>query len=159
MAENRTLILGLGNEILTDDAIGPKLAYRLEKEPALKNCDFLTAAVGGLEVVEMIIGYEKVILIDAIRTGKAEPGTVFFLTPDNFRETLHLSSFHDVSFLTGLKMASRLGQELPCRIHIVAIEIVEDLVFSDQFSPEIESIYDSIYREVRGGVVELLGSE
>jgi len=53
--------------------------------------------VGGLEILELIRDYGSVIIIDAIKKKDGVPGTIYKLTPANFKETLHLSSFHDVS--------------------------------------------------------------
>ena len=94
---NSTLILGIGNDILTDDSIGPKLILELQKAMDHPHVTFQTAALGGLEILELIRDYGSVIIIDAIKTKDGVPGTIYKLTPDNFKETLHLSSFHDVS--------------------------------------------------------------
>ena len=48
------LILGIGNDILTDDAIGPKIVKRLQEDLSYSKISFLTAAAGGLEILEMI---------------------------------------------------------------------------------------------------------
>jgi hydrogenase maturation protease len=143
-----TLLLGIGNDILTDDAIGPKLVKRLETNLKGGGLSFHTAAVGGMEIIEFISGYQKVIIIDAIRTKEGIPGTVSHFTPADFKETLHLSSFHDMNFLTALEFAKKLNLQLPGQIDIIAIEIVEDLTFSNEFSPIIAEKFDQIYNEV-----------
>lgn len=145
---NNILILGIGNDILTDDAIGPKLARDLQKDLTNENISFMTAAAGGLEILEMIKDFEQVLIIDAIKTRDGIPGTIYYLTPDNFKETLHISSFHDVSFLTALELAKKLEINIPSRIDIIAVEIVEDLTFSNEFSEDIAAKYDDIYREI-----------
>ena len=146
--KNSTLILGIGNDILTDDGIGPKLIIELQKAMDHPHVTFLTAAVGGLEILELIKDYGSVIIIDAIKTKDGIPGTVYKLTPANFKETLHLSSFHDVSFLSALDLAEKMEIPIPNQIDIIAIEIVEDLIFSNEFSPPIAQKYELIYREV-----------
>jgi len=155
-AQSDILILGIGNDILTDDAIGPKIVKRLQEDLSYDNISFLTAAAGGLEILEMIKNYQQVIIIDAIKTRDGIPGTVYYLTPENFKETLHISSFHDVSFLTALKLAAKLEIPVPGRIDIIAIEIVEDLTFSNDFSKPISDKYDKIYHEIRETVVGLI---
>ncbi len=152
----KTLILGLGNDILSDDAIGPKLVYQLEQELKNHGVIFKTSALGGLEIVEMIRDFSKVLIIDAIRTKDGVPGSVYHFTPDNFNETLHISSFHDVSFLTALELAKKVDFESPSSIEIIAVEIIEDLEFSNEFSPQISEKYDSIYKEVKQYVFSFL---
>ena len=143
------LILRIGNDILTDDAIGPKIVKRLQEDLSYENISFLTAAAGGLEILEMIKDFQQVVIIDAIKTKDGIPGTVYYLTPDNFKETLHISSFHDVSFLTALELAKKLEIPIPSQIDIIAVEIVEDLTFSNEFSEDITARYEDIYREIK----------
>ena len=103
--EKDILILGLGNDLLTDDRIGPKLVHDLKARIVHPNVIFETAAVGGLELLEIIRDYKKVIIIDAIKTAEGICGSVYDLTPTDFMETSHLSNIHDISFLTALRLA------------------------------------------------------
>ncbi len=148
MDNEKTLVFGIGNEIITDDAIGPKLAKRLKSSLNYSNIDFGTAFIGGLDILGYIEGYTKVIFIDAIKTKGGVPGDVYLFSVDNFKETLHLSNLHDISFLTALELGKELGYKIPKDITIIAIEIVEDMVYSDNFSIEIEQKYEDIYQEV-----------
>jgi hydrogenase maturation protease len=149
MIRNRVLIHGIGNEILTDDGIGPKLVKRLKGSLSKKDIDFETASLGGLDLLEYIQGYQTVIFIDAIRTRNGIPGTVYQLSPENFNTTIHLSNVHDISFLTSVALGKKLGLNMPQFIHIIAVEIVEDMIFNDNFSPQIEEKYEEIFNEVR----------
>ena len=153
---NKILILGIGNDILTDDGIGPKLVQELQKYITNPNIVFDTAAAGGLDILEMIKDYNKAIIIDAIKTRDGVPGTVYFLTPASFKETLHMSSFHDVNFLTALKLAEKLNIPVPDQIEIIAVEILEDLTFSTEFSPPITDKYNDILQEVKISVEKLI---
>ena len=154
--KGHTLILGLGNEILTDDGIGPKLVKDLGKASGLPDITFRTASLGGMEIIDLIRDHEHVIIIDAIRTKEGVPGTVYRLTPAHFRETLHVSNFHDISFLPALDLAEKMGIPVPEKVDIIAVEIIEDLTFSSEFSPEIAGKYDRIYFEVLKIVKELI---
>lgn len=156
MKKNKILIHGIGNEIVTDDGIGPKLVKRLQGNLSKKDIDFETAFLGGLEVLEFIQGYQTVIFIDAIRTLSGIPGTVYKLSPDNFNSTIHLSSVHDVSFITAVDLGKKLGLEMPEFIHIIAVEIVEDRVFNDKFSPQIQDKYEEIFIEVKEIIEEII---
>jgi hydrogenase maturation protease len=154
--QRKTLVLGIGNDILTDDGIGPKLVSDLKKGIDDKSLDFMTAASGGLEILEMIKDYKKVIILDAIKTKDGLPGSIYYLSPSNFKETLHISSFHDVSFLTALKLADKLDMAVPEQIDIIAIEILEDLTFSSSFSQPIADKYPEILKEVKVSIQKLI---
>jgi hydrogenase maturation protease len=145
----KTLILGIGNDILTDDGIGPRLVKDIQKYRNPGNIHFQNAFIGGLEILELIQGYKKVIFIDAIMTENGVPGTVYSFTPEDFKETLHLSNLHDANFLTALELGKRMDMQLPSDIHIIAIEVIEDRIFSDQFSHGISKKYPEIKESVR----------
>ncbi|MBU0504843.1 MAG: hydrogenase maturation protease [bacterium] len=156
LKKNKTLIVGVGNDILSDDGIGIKLVWDLEScfakasqdRETMQPIDFKTAALGGLELLELIQGYEHVIFIDAIKTEGGVPGAVYEMTTDDFKETHHLSHVHDVSFLQALELGRRTGMKVASKINIIAIEIVEDLLFSDDFSPEVAAKWPEIKETV-----------
>lgn len=76
IVEMKRLILGLGNEILTDDGIGLKIVSDLQKTNTEPGLDFRTSALGGLELLDIIRDYDEVIIVDAMKTGQVPPGTV-----------------------------------------------------------------------------------
>jgi len=147
--KTKTLLLGLGNDILTDDGIGPKLVNDLQNELSKENFDFLNVCVGGLELLDHMLGYDTVFILDAIQTEHGQPGDVYFLSTKDFKETSHISNLHDINFLTALKLAKKLDITVPSNIHIIAVEIIEDRVFSENLSPEVEIKYPKIIRKVK----------
>jgi hydrogenase maturation protease len=66
----RTLLLGMGNPILSDDAIGIRLAGRLkERLKDIPGLDMVEdCSVGGFNLLEIIEGYGRLIVLDSIRT-------------------------------------------------------------------------------------------
>jgi hydrogenase maturation protease len=142
------LFLGIGNEILTDDGIGIKLLNDLQGRISFPGVSFLNASNGGLDILEMIKDFQEVIIIDAIKTTNGRPGEVYYFTPEDVHETLHISNFHDISFLDAIKLGQLLKINIPGKIHIIAIEIVDDMEFNDRFSPLILEKYDKIKSDV-----------
>ena len=147
------LVLGIGNDILMDDGIGPRLVQDLEKNRPIPGVEYRTTTLGGLEILEFTQGYHTVIFIDAIKTRGGKIGDVYEFTTDDFKETLHLSNLHDVSFLTALELGKQMGLSIPRVTRIIAIEILEDLVFDDTFTPQLQAEYPRIQREV-GAAIE-----
>lgn len=163
--DRKILVLGLGNEVLMDDGIGPKLVNDLKLQTAnLKpqtanfSLHFENIFKGGLDILEFIQGYDTVIFIDAIKTKNGIPGDVYYCTPADFRETSHLSSQHDASFLTALKFGKKLGFVIPEKIHIIAIEIIEDRTFGSEFTEPLQKRYEEILNKVKEMVNDLLKS-
>ncbi len=156
VVKNKILILGIGNDILTDDGIGPRLCDFLRERFSDALADFEKLNVGGLEILEFIDGYETVVIIDAIKTAGGRVGDVYLLTPDHFRETRHLSNIHDTSFITALEFGRSLEFRIPGKIFIIAVEIREDMVFSDTFTRELAERYGEIRENVLKYIEELV---
>jgi hydrogenase maturation protease len=140
------LILGLGNDILSDDAIGLRVLDEMERTfPGA--FDFRKCNLGGLDILELIREYARVVMIDAIKTEHGRAGTVSFLTTEDFNKTLHISNFHDIDILSALEIGRKLGMEMPERIDIIAVKILEDTEFSEKLSPALEAAFPMICSE------------
>jgi len=68
----KTLILGMGNPILSDDGIGIWVARALEGELSGGEVTVMETSMAGLNLLELMADYDRAILIDAIKTGKGE---------------------------------------------------------------------------------------
>jgi len=155
MSEKR-MILGIGNDILMDDGIGPKAVKTLEKKYPLPGVEYHTTTLGGLDVLEFINGYDWVIFIDAIKTKGGIPGSVYEYSTEDFKETLHLTNLHDISFLTAIKLGKQLDMKVPKSLHIFAVEIIEDQVFGDEFTPPLQKRYNQIIEEIHTKILDKL---
>ncbi|MDP4282356.1 MAG: hydrogenase maturation protease [Bacteroidota bacterium] len=144
----KTLVLGIGNDILSDDGIGPRLAGDLSSEFKNPEISFQTLALGGLDILDLIRDFDKVVILDAIRTENGVPGDVYLFTPSGFKGTQYLSNLHDIQFPEAIKLGRRLGIKITKNIRIIAVEISEDRIFSTEFSPQIKENYPQIRRDV-----------
>ena len=117
--------------------------------------DYESVYLGGLDLLEYINGYKTIVFIDTIMTDGGEPGKVHHFSTENYRETLHLSCRHDLSFLDTLKLGKKLGFNLPSIIRIIAIEITEDLEIGTGLSKEFDELYPQIRLEVVNYINEI----
>ncbi|MDO9578076.1 MAG: hydrogenase maturation protease [Candidatus Cloacimonadales bacterium] len=131
----KTLVLGLGNTILSDDGVGIHIAFEIEKK--CKNIDVLEASAAGFRVIDEIIGYEKLILIDSIKTGKAEPGELHRFTFAEFSRTMHHSSPHDISLFEAFDIMKKEKADLPTDIKVYAVEVTDTSTFSESCTDEV----------------------
>jgi hydrogenase maturation protease len=136
----RTLVLGLGNPLISDDAVGLRVVERLK--PLLADRGDVEVAEdywGGLRLMEQMIGFDRAIVVDAVQSG-APPGTIHTLTPDGV-PTQRSASAHDVNLATALEFGRRAGARLPenARIQIVAIEAADVLTFNERCTPAVEA--------------------
>ena len=133
----KTLILGLGNPILGDDSVGLKVAeivrQRITPDPSIEVSEDYW---GGLRLMERMIGYDEVIIIDAVCTGAHLPGSILYLEPDDI-PTQHTASAHDINLPTALQLAAAMNLKMPKQIRVIAIEAENVLDFSEQCSPAV----------------------
>ncbi len=151
---NRILVLGVGNDIQQDVSIPVRLTEDLESLMKPASIDFENLFVGGLVLIECIHSYKGIVFIDTIKTKERIPGRVHVFTVKNYRETLHLSCRHDVSFHMSLKIGETLGFDISDKILIIGIEILEDLEFGSVLSNDLKNHYPKILSQVRNHVEE-----
>lgn len=149
----KTLILGLGNPILTDDGIGVLVAEEVRSRlPEDTPIDITEVSVGGLTLMETMIGYDRVILIDAFqRLHDNCPGKVHRMSLEDLRSispTQHSASPHDASLVTALETGQRMGLPLPQDITIFAIEVENVMDFSDQPTQLIAAVIPQVTEAV-----------
>jgi len=145
---NDILILGLGNEVLGDESLGIDLVKKLEIQDNYPLTDYHYSYIGGLELLEFIQGYSRLVIVDTIVSEDITEGRVNVLSTDD-RDTLHLSSPHDMSFNTALAMGRKLGFSMPDQIMIIAIEIVPDLTICISLSKNIQARVEGILSETK----------
>ncbi len=136
-------MIGLGNPILGDDGVGWHVAEvvgQMVLAQALP-IEVDSLAVGGLSLMERMVGYDRVVVVDAIRTGAKPIGAVTLIPLPDLADpgAGHLSSGHDATLQTALVAGRALGAELPddASISIVAIEAEHVFDFEDKLSPPV----------------------
>lgn len=138
----KTLIIGLGNPILGDDGIGIFAVCELQKVlPESSDVDIVELSVGGLALMEAMIGYERVILIDALWSPADEIGQVHIFDAGQLPETLNNRSSHDVDLPTALQVGRKIGAKLPDdkQISIVAITVNQVLDFYEGLTEAVQA--------------------
>jgi hydrogenase maturation protease len=137
----KTLVLGLGNPILTDDGVGVKVAEAVQAAlPPDSPVDVTEVCVGGLTLMETMLGYDRVILIDAFQHHNARPGSVRRMALEDLRATSptrHSASAHDTDLVTALEMGQQMGLPLPQEIVIYAVGVENVLDFGEQPTPAV----------------------
>jgi len=138
-AANNTLIVGLGNPILGDDGIGWRVASAVQSLDPPVEIDYL--ALGGLSLMERLVGYERVVIIDAIQTSNGSIGQVYTFPLDSLpdRSAGHTTAAHDTSLQTALQLGQAMGADLPDEILVVAVEAEQVFDFSEELSPAVEA--------------------
>ena len=134
----KTIVIGVGNPILQDDGVGIHVANQLRKHVNHPDVTFDEALTGGMNLLDLILGYDKAILIDAVNIKNAKNGEVKRFLISDF-PSAHSNNPHDVSLLEALTLAENLGEKrIPNEIVIIGIVLKEiPYVFGDQLSSKI----------------------
>lgn len=151
----KTLVLGVGSSILSDDAVGIVVARRLEERMgAREDVDFAVNEEAGFTLLEESIGYDRLVVIDSILTG-AEPGTVLRFDLSDLGRTIHSNSPHGMNLATVMELGRRQGMDVPGEVVIYAIEVVDTLTFGEELTPAVAAkvgeIVETIVSEVFPG--------
>jgi hydrogenase maturation protease len=153
----------MGNPILRDDAVGIRLAADIGQRlgPGHGFDVVPECSVGGLELLPIVRGYDRLIVFDSIKTRGGAPGAWYRFTAADLRPTMNLTNVHDTNFTTALELGRSLGLDVPPAeaSYIFAVEILDNLTFDEHMTPTLEQAYpefaDAIFAEVQA----LLGGE
>jgi hydrogenase maturation protease len=134
---NKVLVLGLGNDILSDDAVGLRVARaaakRLAGNPAV---EAKATTEMGLALLDEIAGREGVVVVDAIRTGLAPPGTILEVDPGGL-STAVATAPHFLGLGETLAFGRLLGLEMPRAARVIAIEVADPFTVGTRLTPAV----------------------
>lgn len=144
----RTILIGLGNPIMSDDAIGLAVAEEvLRRVPGL---DGDLSASGGLDVLDCMIGYERAVIIDSMVTGRFPPGTVRRVDADPELKTLRVEDSHSMNFLKAMEIGRVAGADMPREVIIYGIEVADASSLGENLSESLREKIDQIAEEIAG---------
>ncbi len=149
----KVLVLGLGNDLLTDDAIGLHLvraagAHLHEN----KNIQVTESLEMGLSLLDLLTGFDAALIVDSIQTGKAPPG---FLHNFDLTELEQLPSWspHFAGIGEVIALGRKLDLPVPGRVRILAVEVDNPFTVSDQISAalraKVPDLVDQVVRQAK----------
>jgi hydrogenase maturation protease len=152
-----TLVLGMGNPILSDDGLGLEVARRLKGFPVPAGVEITESEVGGLRLLELLRGYDKAILIDALKSGRT-PGDISRLDANEFRGGHRWGSAHSIHLGTVLELGDQLGYAMPSECVVYAVEADDVETFGEELSPAVAEAADEVVDRVCGELWGATGS-
>jgi hydrogenase maturation protease len=144
MRNSKTLILGLGNPILSDDSVGIFVAERLRER--VDGVDVISSSLTGLHLLDLVLGYDSLFLIDAFLAAGNHPGELKLLPPEE--GSLQLLSSHGFNFLDMLMLGKELGLCVPELKGVYGITIGTELAFGEALSSELRENMEPITTEI-----------
>lgn len=150
------LLLGLGNDILSDDAIGLNivraLCGHLSPEDGI---DVIEADETGLALLDRIVGYTDLVLVDAVQTGKAPIGHLHELDADDLQVVPGMSP-HFLGCGELLALGRQLELAMPQRVRILAVEVEDPFTVNTQMTPALQAAFPGLVERVRCALLALV---
>ena len=142
----------MGNLLCSDDGVGMHIIEALGKENLGPGVD-LREGLTGLDILEKIKEFDRIVIIDAIKAG-GEPGSIYKLTMEDFddKQTLHSFSTHlNMDIPTMLKLGEKLfPDKITKDITIIAVEAEDTETISDRCTPKVEKAIPEVVEMIRG---------
>jgi len=148
----KTLVLGLGKSIVRDDGLGPVVADRLARQVSV---EVRTGPITGLQLLDCMTGYDKVIVVDATQSGDDRPGTI------RCRELVSAGlaakrtsplpqSRHGWGIADLLALGSQAGLAVPRQVVVYTMEAGDLSDFGEGLTPAVAAAIPRMVRRIRG---------
>ena len=152
-----TVVLALGNPVMSDDAVGLHVADALRlalREHPLRDVQVLKSQRAGFELVEMLAGYDRAIIVDAVLAEQPVPGRVRELSLEDLSGSRRLINAHEISLPVAMEMGRLLGLSMPRDVELIGIEAIELYTMSTDMSEAVQAsvlpVAQRIYRRLEG---------
>ncbi len=144
----KTLFIGIGNDILSDDGAGIRVIEEIEEMIGKQEgIDFDAGNVNSFRLMDLIEGYEKVVIVDAIKCG-GKAGTLYQIKPEQLEKGVSDYSLHTVDIGSLIAFRRKMGESLAQEISIYGIEVEDTETFSEELTPDVHRAIPDIAREI-----------
>lgn len=144
METKRLLVLGLGNDILCDDAVGLLIVRRLQSRLRdLPGVDVQETCEMGLSLLDYIAGYRGLVIVDAVQTRESPPGCLHEIAPGDLKVLPFLSP-HFLGIGEILALGKKLAMPMPTEVKIFAIEVGDARTIGTHLTAPLQEALDPI---------------
>lgn len=154
---DRVLLLGLGNDILSDDAVGLNVVRSLRGELAGDDrIDVQETMEMGLALLDFMVGYRDVVIVDSIQTGQAAAGTLHELDAAGLKRLTGRTP-HFLGVGETLALGRQLGLAMPERVKIFAIEVDDPFSLGTQMTAAVQAVLPTVMARVTETLRKMTG--
>ena len=148
-AAPKLLLLGLGNDLLTDDGVGLRVVAALQAAfEDRKDIAFTASSEMGLALLDLVAGFESLIIVDSVQTKTAPPGTVHELDGEDLVQGALLSP-HFLGIGEILALGRELGLVVPRLVKVFAIETEDPFTVGADLTPALNACLPQIVDRIR----------
>ncbi len=144
----KTVIIGLGNPLLTDDGVGIKVARAIASAIDSPVVDVTEVYAGGIRLMEAMVGYDRAVVIDAMVTGVRSPWELCRMTPQDIVSTRNLFCSHDGPLEAALEVGRLCGLNLPSEVVVWGIEALDVENYSEELTADVSRAVPDVARRI-----------
>ncbi len=152
----KTLILGLGNELYGDDGVGIHVVRQIKQKieansassKVTSQIDCQECSLSGIALIDVIVGYDSLIIIDTIKSTNPKPGKIRLLDENQLRH-IPGPSPHYVSVPQTIEIGRELGLKVPSRIKVIAVEAKRMYNLGEGLTQDMKNAIPRIVQEVQ----------
>jgi hydrogenase maturation protease len=144
-------VLGLGNPVVSDDAVGLHVAAELERlfgNSPVPGVTVMTSNRGGFDLIWLLTGYRRAIIIDALELPNPCPGRIHRMSLGALSGSARLVGVHDISLADAFELAETIGIPMPESVEIFAVEGGEMQTLGEEMTKEVAAVVAPLAREV-----------
>ncbi len=149
----RTIVLGLGNPCCADDGVGPAVAaacHRLLQEQPIPGVDVLTSTRAGFELIDLLHGYSRAVIVDCLDLPAPRPGAVRRLTLEEVGGVSRLVGGHEISLSEAFRLAAQLAILMPAEVEVLAVEAEDLRSLGGPLTPAVQAAVEPLARTIHG---------
>ena len=133
----RLRLLGLGNELLADDAFGILVAREVERQiPG--QVEVVCSSASGLNLLDHLVGASRLIVVDTIVTGAARPGEIHVFHADPVSAPAGVAP-HSLGLFQVLALAREWRLHAPEKAVVIAVEASDCTTVGGEMHPDVRS--------------------
>jgi len=149
-ARGRTVVVGVGNPLMGDDAAGLETA-RLVAAAAPPEVELRESEAGGLELLDLLEGFDRAVVVDAMAGGPGEAGEVVEVelaaSPGKAG-----ASGHSFGLLEGMEICRRMGLKMPSEVRVFAVLVEGPFTFGAPLDEGLRGRLEAAAREIAEAV-------
>ncbi len=155
LRERPLAVIGLGNGILGDDAVGLKVVSMLSDEDLGKVADRYLLEFGGIRLLPYMAGYKYALIVDSYFTVDMEEGKFFWADLEDIKVGNRAVGTHDLSLPDAVRVARENGLPLPKKIEVMAVAVRDVLTIKEGLSKELKDNLDEIATALKRKIKEI----
>jgi len=141
-ATTSTVVVGLGNPVRGDDAVGLRVVEQLDallRHRPVTGVRVCASTRGGIELLDLLAGADVAVVVDCVEGPAVRPGRLRWLSPIRVAGAARLVGSHDIGLAAAIELGRVAEIPMPWRVEILGIEARIADRLEEGLTPEVEA--------------------